>query len=126
MLGVLCPGTEKDVVQTHCCTRSNLLSISCSPSCLLYHRGTSGKLSAGTVKILFTPVPVPRNGVQVLPFKVVPMPVHSTEIFAWTPTNVNVRLVPKSKNRIPGAKSEWGLSLCYCLCFLNRLCNIQC
>ena len=72
---------------------------SCCVSSLLNHRETWGK-SVGTDKILFTPVPVPRNGARVLPFKVVPMPAHSAEIFAWTTRNATFRLVPVPKNRI--------------------------
>ena len=39
-----------------------------------------------TDKILFTPVPVPRNGARVLPLEVVPVPGHCAQIFAWAPT----------------------------------------
>ena len=40
----------------------------------------------GTDKILFTPVPVPRNGARVLPLEVVPVPGHGAQIFARAPT----------------------------------------
>ena len=40
----------------------------------------------GTDKILFTPVPVPRNGARVLPLEVVPVPGHGAQLFARAPT----------------------------------------
>ena len=40
----------------------------------------------GTGKILFTPVPVRRNGARVLPLKAVPVPGHGAAIIAREPT----------------------------------------
>ena len=49
----------------------------------------------GTDKILFTPVPMPRNGPRVQPLEVVPVPGHGAQIFARAPTKRSVfRLVP--------------------------------
>ena len=45
----------------------------------------------GTDKILFTPVPVPRNGNRVLPLEVVPVPGHRQKAL--------FRLVPVPENR---------------------------
>ena len=45
----------------------------------------------GTDKILFTPVPVPRNGARVLPLEVVPVPGHRQKAL--------FRLVPVPENR---------------------------
>ena len=36
----------------------------------------------GTAKVFFRPVPVPSNGVQVPPLKVVPVPGQGAQIFA--------------------------------------------
>ena len=40
----------------------------------------------GTDKVFFRPVPVPSNGVQVLPLEEVPVPGQGTQIFAQTLT----------------------------------------
>ena len=53
----------------------------------------------GTDKILFTPVPVPRNGARVLPLEVVPVPGHGAQIFARAPTISSIRLVSVPENR---------------------------
>ena len=45
----------------------------------------------GTDKILFTPVPVPRNGARVLPLEVVPGPGHVGQIFARAATKSSVQ-----------------------------------
>ena len=45
----------------------------------------------GTDKILFAPVPVPRNGARVLPLEVVPVPGHGAQIFARAPTKSSVQ-----------------------------------
>ena len=44
----------------------------------------------GTDKMLFTPVPVPRNGARVLPLEVVPVPGHGAQIFARAPIKSSV------------------------------------
>ena len=54
----------------------------------------------GTDKILFTPVPVPRNGARVLPLKVVPVPGHGAQIFARAPTKSSVQT--SARAREPG------------------------
>ena len=45
----------------------------------------------GTDKILFTPVPVPRNGARVLPLAAVPVPGNGDQIFARAPTKSSVQ-----------------------------------
>ena len=45
----------------------------------------------GTDKILFTPVPVPRNGARVLPLEVVPVPGYGAQIFARVPTKSSLQ-----------------------------------
>ena len=45
----------------------------------------------GTDKILFTPVPVPRNGARVPPLEVVPVPGHGAQSFARAPTKSSVQ-----------------------------------
>ena len=40
----------------------------------------------GTDKILFIPVPVPRNGARVLLLEAVPVPGHGAQIFVRAPT----------------------------------------
>ena len=54
----------------------------------------------GTDKILFAPVPVPRNGARVLPLKVVPVPGHGAQIFARVPTKSSVQT--SARAREPG------------------------
>ena len=54
----------------------------------------------GTDKILFTQVPVPRNGARVLPLEVVPMPGHGAQIFARAPTKSSVQT--SARAREPG------------------------
>ena len=54
----------------------------------------------GTDKILFTLVPMPRNGAQVLPFEVVPVPGHGAQIFAWALTKSSVQT--SARAREPG------------------------
>ena len=44
----------------------------------------------GTDKILFRPVPVPRNSARVLPLEVVPVPGHGAQIFARAPTKSSI------------------------------------
>ena len=51
----------------------------------------------GTDKILFTPVPVPRNGARVLPLKVVPVPGHGAQIFARAPTKSSVQTIAHAR-----------------------------
>ena len=53
-----------------------------------------------TDKILFTPVPVPRNGAQVLPLEVVPVRGHGAQIFARAPTKRSVQT--SARAREPG------------------------
>ena len=50
-----------------------------------------------TDKILFTPVPVPRNGARVLPLEVVPVPGHGAQIFARTPTKSSVQTSARAR-----------------------------
>ena len=45
----------------------------------------------GTDKILFTPVPVPRNRARVLPLEEVSVPGHDAQIFTWAPTKCSVQ-----------------------------------
>ena len=47
----------------------------------------------GTDKILFTPVPVPRNRARVLPLEEVSVsvPGHGAQIFTWAPTKCSVQ-----------------------------------
>ena len=45
----------------------------------------------GTDKILFTPVPVLRNGARALPLEVVPVPGHGAQIVVWAPTESSVQ-----------------------------------
>ena len=54
----------------------------------------------GHEKILFTPVPVPRNGARVLPLEVVPVPGHGAQIFARAPTKSSVQT--STRAREPG------------------------
>ena len=54
----------------------------------------------GTDKILFTPVPVPRNGARVLPLEVVPVPGHGDQIFVREPTKSSVQT--NARAREPG------------------------
>ena len=54
----------------------------------------------GTDKILFTLVPVPRNGARVLPLEAVPVPGHGAQIFAWAPTKSSVQT--SARAREPG------------------------
>ena len=51
----------------------------------------------GTDKILFTPVPVPRNGARVLPLEVVPEPGHGAQIFARAPTKSSVQISARAR-----------------------------
>ena len=52
----------------------------------------------GTDKILFTPVPVPRNGARVLPLReVVPVPGHGAQIFARAPTKSSVQTSARAR-----------------------------
>ena len=51
-------------------------------------------------KILFTPVPVPRNGARVLPLEVVAVPGHGAQIFARAPTKSSVQT--SARAREPG------------------------
>ena len=44
----------------------------------------------GTDKMLFRPVPVPRNGARVLPLEAVPVPGHGAQNFARAPTKSSV------------------------------------
>ena len=55
----------------------------------------------GTDKILFRPVPVPRNGARVLPLEAVPVPGHDAQIFARAQTKSLFRLVLVPGNREP-------------------------
>ena len=56
----------------------------------------------GSDKILFTPVPMPRNGARVLPLEVVPVPGHGAQIFAQALTKSSVQTikVPVPENRV--------------------------
>ena len=54
----------------------------------------------GTDKILFTPVPVPRNGSRALPLEVVPVPGHGAQIFARAPTKSSFQT--SARAREPG------------------------
>ena len=54
----------------------------------------------GTDKILFTPVPVPRNVARVLPLEAMPVPGHSAQIFALAPTKSSVQT--SARAREPG------------------------
>ena len=54
----------------------------------------------GTDKILFTPVPVPRNSTRVLSLEVVPVPGHGAQIFARPPTKSSVQT--SARAREPG------------------------
>ena len=53
-----------------------------------------------TDKILFTPVPLPRNGARVLPLEVVPVPGHGAENFARAPKESSVQT--SARAREPG------------------------
>ena len=53
-------------------------------------------------KLLFTQVPVPRNGARVLPLKVVPMPGHGAQIFAWEPTKSSVQTIARAREPVAG------------------------
>ena len=54
----------------------------------------------GTDKILFTPVPMPRNGARVQPLKVVPG--HGAQIFAQAPTKSFVQTSARARAREQG------------------------
>ena len=54
----------------------------------------------GTDEILFTLVPVPRNGARVLPLEAVPVPGHNAQIFARALTKSSVQT--SSRAREPG------------------------
>ena len=54
----------------------------------------------GTDKILFRPVPVPRNGARVLPLEAVPVPGHGAQVFARAVTKSSVQT--SARTREPG------------------------
>ena len=84
------------------CSRS---FIYCPPFCLTYRREAKGK-GVRTDKILFTPVPVPRNGARVLLLEVVPVPGHRAQIFARAPTIYYVQTRCRAREPGTGTKSE--------------------
>ena len=55
----------------------------------------------GTDKILFTPVPVPRNGARVLSLEAVPVPGHVPRFLLGHRQKALFRLVPVPGNREP-------------------------
>ena len=66
----------------------------------------------GTDKILFRPVPVPRNADRVLSLAIVPVPWHGAHIFVRASTKGMFRLVHVPENRalapgLSGALEEY-------------------
>ena len=89
------PNTEKDVVQTPWCPRSN--------------RALVRQFSAGTDKILFSLMPMPRNGARVLPLEVAPVLGHGAQIFAKSLIKSYVQTGARA--RLQRAATAWkGLS----------------
>ena len=82
----------------------------------------------GSDKILFRPVPVPRNGAQVLPLEVVPVPVPGAQIFAWAPTKSSVQTSARAQERCPSTTfggSSRARARCpdFCLGTNKKLCS---
>ena len=68
------------------------------PLCLLYRREAWGK-GVRTDKILFRPVPVPRNGARVLPLELVPVPGTMPKFLLRHRQNTMFRLGAVPENR---------------------------
>ena len=68
----------------------------------------------GTDKILFRPVPVPRNGARVLPLEAVPVPGHGIQISARTPTKSYVQTSARVRETVTFASMNEALGLRPC------------